>query len=346
MDAPIAAASSSEQAVNPGQFRLAQKLVEAIHQDFQGFHPGYRGVHAQGRYYAGTFTATPEAKHLSRAVHLQGEPIPVTVRHSNSKSGCPWGPSTSVSMSTKFFLPDGTTTDIVALPLPLFPARTPDEVLEVLEVARPDPASGKTDMDKVWKFIGARPWIAHAAGLAQKVPASVSLAQTAFNPLHAFRFVNAAEEVVYARYHWEPEAGVAGQTLEELQKQPASYLFDELDERLSRGPVAFHLVLELAGDGDPTDDPSAPWPEGRPRVTIGRLEVRRATTVEEIGDPIMMHDPTRVTDGIELSNDPILAARRGIYEVSVAQRTGGWKGRQASLVLGGCPFLGDPGASK
>ena len=28
---------------------------------------------------------------------------------------------------------------------------------------------------------------------------------------------------------------------------------------------------------------------------------------------------TRVTDGIELSDDPILVARRGIYEVSVAR---------------------------
>ena len=66
----------------------------------------------------------------------------------------------------------------------------------------------------------------------------------------------------------------------------------------------------------------------------------RPTTTEEIGDPVMMHDPTRVTDGIELSDDPILAARRGIYEVSVAHRTGGWKGHQASLDRAGCPFGG------
>ena len=45
----------------------------------------------------------------------------------------------------------------------------------------------------------------------------------------------------------------------------------------------------------------------------------------------MVHDPTRVTDGIETSDDPILHARRGIYETSVAHRTGGWKGREAAL---------------
>jgi len=30
--------------MNPSQYRLASELVELIHEDFQGFHPGYRGV--------------------------------------------------------------------------------------------------------------------------------------------------------------------------------------------------------------------------------------------------------------------------------------------------------------
>jgi catalase len=73
-------------------------------------------------------------------------------------------------------------------------------------------------------------------------------------------------------------------------------------------------------------------------VIIGRLEIIRTTTVEEIGDPVMLHDPTRLTDGIEASDDPVLAVRRGVYELSVAYRTGGWKGRLAALQRGGSPF--------
>jgi catalase len=65
------------------QYRLASKLDEMVHEVSQGFHPGYR-VHAQGRYYAAIFKATPEAKKLSRAVHLQGQPIPASVRHTHS----------------------------------------------------------------------------------------------------------------------------------------------------------------------------------------------------------------------------------------------------------------------
>ncbi len=56
--------------MNHGQFYKATELVELIHQNFDGFHPGARAVHARGRFYAGTFTATPAARTLSRAAHF------------------------------------------------------------------------------------------------------------------------------------------------------------------------------------------------------------------------------------------------------------------------------------
>ena len=117
----------------------------------------------------------------------------------------------------------------------------------------------------------------------------------------------------------------------ELQRRPSDYLYEELEERLRSGAVAFTLVLELAEDGDATDDSTALWAEGRERVTVGRLELTHRTTEEELGDAVMVHDATRVTDGIEVSDDPILNARRGIYAASVASRTGGWQRQQQAV---------------
>jgi hypothetical protein len=146
----------------------------------------------------------------------------------------------------------------------------------------------------------------------QSQPAVVSFAQASYRPFHTYYFVNAAGMGRWARYHWEPEAGVAGQPVEELAKQPHDYLYEEFERRLLAGPVAFRLKLELAQDGDPVDDPSAIWPDGRERVVVGRLELIRPITEREIGDPVMMQDPTAVTDGIEISpDDQIIAARRG-----------------------------------
>jgi catalase len=123
---------------------------------------------------------------------------------------------------------------------------------------------------------------------------------------------------------------VLGQPVANLDQASPDLLFNELEERLKKGPAEFDLVLELAEAGDPLNDATALWPEGRKRVVIGRLSLTEPTTEEEIGDPVMNHDPTALTDGIEPTDDPILQIRRGVYEVSAAQRSGGWRG--------GCPF--------
>jgi catalase len=308
----------------------SEQLVDLLHKTF-GFHPGWRAVHGLGRIYAGTFTATPEAKQYTRAVHMQGDTIPVTVRYSYSFPEMPNRPAEAQSgMATKFYLPNGQVTDLIALSRTLFPFRTPEEVLDLLMHIR-DPATGEVDPARFQAWFADHPASARAVQIIQSERPSASFAQAEFHSVHAFRFTNADEETRYARYHWIPEAGHATTTPEELRQRGEAYLFEELEERLRGGPVAFSLVLQLAEEGDPTDDTSAPWPDDREIVTIGRMELTRPTSNEEIGDPVMLHDPTRVTDGIETSDDPILQARRGVYEASVAHRTGGWKGREGAL---------------
>ena len=325
-------ASPTKGAVNRGEFYKADQLVEAIHLSLGGYHPGFRAVHALGRFYAGTFTANAAGRELSRAAHFQGTPVPVTARVSYG-SGDPDKPSTKVTaIATRFYLPDGTVTDLIGISLPAFPARTPDEVIEILEAVRPDAATNAPDLAKVQAFMATHPATARVVKLVQEQLSPVSFAQTQLRPLHAFRFVDADDVGRWARYHWEPEAGVAGQSEADLALQPTGFLFDEFERRLQEGPVAFTLDLQLAQDGDPLDDVTALWPEDRQRVTVGRLELTRPISLEEIGNPVMMHDPTRVTDGIEVSlDDEIMAARRGAYLASVAQRTGGWQ-RQSPVL--------------
>ena len=58
------------------------------------------------------------------------------------------------------------------------------------------------------------------------------------------------------------------------------------------------------------------WPDGRDVVVAGRLDLTGLADAEPL-----IFDPTRVTDGIECSDDPILHARSAAYGVSYAQRT-------------------------
>jgi catalase len=69
------------------------------------------------------------------------------------------------------------------------------------------------------------------------------------------------------------------------------------------------------------DDPWAVWPAERRRITAGTLEVTGLDTEREKGDDVLVFDPTRVVDGIELSDDPVLRFRSDAYRESVARRT-------------------------
>ena len=96
----------------------------------------------------------------------------------------------------------------------------------------------------------------------------------------------------------------------------------ELSARLEREPVAFTLVVRIAAEGDPIDDPTAAWQEERETVEAGRLELTEAGSDRERDGDVLVFDPTRLTDGIEPSDDPILNFRPLAYSVSIERRSG------------------------
>jgi catalase len=223
-------------------------------------------------------------------------------------------------MAVKFYLPDGTT-DIVALSLPAFFTRTPEDLLAFNEARRPDPATGQPDVEKVGEYLAAHPEAVPAvtAAITHAIPASY--ATLAYHGLHAFGFIAADGMVRYGRYHLVPSGGEASLTEEEAATQSPDYLREELVDRVARVPAAFDVQVQLAGEGDPLHDPTAGWPDDRKVVLLGRLEVTALAYDRERDGDVLVFDPTRVPDGICLTDDPILLARPGAYSVSVARRT-------------------------
>src|SRR4051794_20156031 len=107
---------------------LSERLVDALNGAY-GVHAGHRAAHAKGLLCAGSFTATAEASELSRAVHLRGDPVRAHVRFSNG-GGDPSVPDTTRDargMAVKLYLPDGSTTDVIGITLPVFFVRTPED---------------------------------------------------------------------------------------------------------------------------------------------------------------------------------------------------------------------------
>jgi catalase len=302
---------------------LAEDAVDAMN-EASGRHPGHRAGHAKGTLLSGTFTATPEAVRLTRAVHMQGDPVRATVRVSNAggNPGVPDYAKEGRGLAVKQYLSDGTKTDFVAVSTPVFVVRTPEDFVELNRLRKPDPETGRPDMERLGAWLGehpeALPAIQHTLG--RDLPASY--AQIAYNGLHAYRWVNADGEARFVRFGWQPEAGEATISDEEAREGGPDYLQEEIVRRIEGGPVAFRLVVRLAEEGDPIDDPTAAWPDEREAVEVGRLEVTGPEEEREKGDDVLVFDPTRVVDGIELSDDPILNFRPKAYSVSVERRSG------------------------
>jgi catalase len=304
---------------------LWEEIVDALQAISGGPHPGFRAVHAKGTICEGTFTATPEAKRVSRAAHLQGEPVETTVRFSNA-SGHPRTPDADLlagrGMAVKFHLPDGEATDIASVPLVVFLARTPEDFLEMSRARIPDPETGQPDPEKLGAYLAAHPETAAALqkGIPKLAP-TTSFATSDFRALHAFGLVDADGGLHWGRYTWEPEAGTEHLTDEQREAASRNYLQEEIRERLADGIVRFTLEFTLANEGDTLDDPTVEWEGDHEVVELGELEVIRVVEDAETPDNPIVFDPMRLTDGIEPSDDPILAGRPKAYSVSIERRS-------------------------
>ena len=300
------------------------QLVETM-RALAGSHPGFRPVHAKGIVCAGTFRGTREARRISRALHLQGQAIPTIVRFSNG-SGNPDvhdGLANLRALAVKFQLPDGQQADILANSIEGFPARTPEDLLAFLQAQLPDPVTGQPVPDALPRFLDSHPAArAFLERLMQK-PVPASYGQASYHGEHAFVFTAADGMRRFGRYHWRPEAGEAYLSPDEASQRSANFLREELESRLRNGPVVFRLLLQLAAESDPTDDVTALWPADRSLVELGRLEVTAISPTSAADERRLVFDPTNLTDGINLSADPILLVRSTAYSISYDDRSQG-----------------------
>jgi catalase len=297
---------------------LAEQVVDAIN-DISGRHDGHRAAHAKGTLLRGTFI--PSGSGLTTAAHMGDDSVHVTARCSNG-GGDPAIPDYAQEgrgLAIKFYLPDGSKTDIVALSLPCFFARTPEDFLAFTRARKPDPETGKPDLEKVGAWLGEHPEAGPAIQAALSSEPPESYATVLYNSIHAFKWIAPDGTERWVRYRFEPEAGERSLSMEDAKARGRDYLQEEI---VARDSAAFRMVVVIAGDGDDPGDPTVAWPDDRERVEVGRLELSGPDTEREQGDDVLVFDPTRVTDGIELSDDEILRFRPRAYATSVTRRSG------------------------
>jgi len=299
---------------------LSKDLLQQFDTVF-GLHPGFRPAHAKGVMLMGKFTPSTAAASLTRAPHMNRPSTPVTVRFSNS-TGVPLVPDNDPhanprGMAIRFQLAEHVHTDIIGHSTDGFPTRTGQEFLEFLRaLASSDPS--KPSPSPIETFLGTHPKA--LAFVQAPKPAPSSFARESYFGVTAMRFTNKAGVSRYGRYRVIPEAGIDHLPDAIAAAKNPNFLFDELTERIARGPIAFHLLAQLANDGDIVDDATTHWPEERTLLDLGAITLAEPVADNAHEQQHIIFDPIPRVDGIDPSADPLLELRAAVYLLSGRRR--------------------------
>lgn len=285
-----------------------------------GVHPGFRRNHAKGICVVGYFQSSGQARALSSASVFSASRTPVVGRFA-LPAGNPYAPDSAVpirSLALRFTQADGQQWRTGMNSMPFFPVGTVEAFYQQQVASAPDPATGKPDPAKLQQFFASHPEAAPFLAWVKTARPSASFATESYNGINAFYLVNAAGQRQAVRWGVVPD----GQA--DSQPGPAGgkdFLQDDLAQRLAQGPVRWHLLLTLAEPGDPVDDASKAWPAERRQVDAGMLVLEGTQPQDDGQCRDINYDPLVLPNGIQASNDPLLAARSAAYASSYLRRT-------------------------
>lgn len=302
----------------------ADQVVSAIEGTF-GVTPGERRNHIKGTCAAGEFVGTPEAAAYSNSAMFSGKTVPVVARLSVS-GGNPKAPDTAKNargMALEFKLPGGNLQHMTMLNTPMFGAANPQTFLDLMIATKPDPATGKPDPEKVKAFKASHPDnLLQATFLASNNPPT-NYANSAYFGVHTFKFIKDKNKTTLVRWRFVPQDGEQRLSDDELKSMPPNFLEQRLVERAKQGPVRWDMMVTIGVAGDPEDNPTLAWPDGRKEVKAGTLTISSAVAQKGAECEKINFDPLVMAAGIEPTNDPILLFRSPAYAISFAKRQSG-----------------------
>ena len=278
-----------------------------------GPQPGFRKNHAKGICFNAEFKASKETKALSRSALFDGKSHPVIGRFSDAGGVPNMSDAKNVprGMALQFDLGKAGIQNMSMLNIPVFIVSTPEGFLESLKAATPELQAvfkkNHPEAQPFFEYVGSHEPIA-------------SFATSSYYSLHAFELLNAKKKSQFIRWQFVPEAGEKFLTKDETAKIDPNYLFTDLKERAGKAPMKWKMVGTLAQKEDSLTDPTKIWPADRKKITLGEMTVSKVE--DQIGGPCntINYDPTRLVDGMAISEDPVLKFRSPAYAISFGKR--------------------------
>jgi len=225
-------------------------------------------------------------------------------------------------MALLFKLPDGEEWRTGMNNIPVFPVNSAEGFYDLLLASAPNPVTGKPDPAKMSAFLAGHPESAKAIQLIRSQPVSSGFADSSYNSLDAFRFINAKGTVLPVRWSMVPVQPFQPLNPAMPRESDTNQLFDALIADIHSHALQWHLIITVGQPGDQTADATLPWPPDRQRVDVGTLNIEHVESEDTSPARDINFDPLVLPNGMAGSDDPLLSARSAAYAESFTRREG------------------------
>jgi catalase len=333
-------------------FILREKITHFDHERIPE-----RVVHARGAGAHGFFQVYEPLTDLTRA-HFLSDPAlrtPVFVRFSTV--GGSRGSADTVrdvrGFATKFYTEEGNY-DLVGNNMPVFFIQDAIKFPDFVHAVKPEPRNeipqASSAHDSFWDFVSLTPESTHMVlWLMSDRALPRSYATMEGFGVHTYRFIDAAGESKFVKFHWKPVAGMHSLVWDEAQKlagKNADFNRADLWESIELGNFPeYELGIQVFDDAqaDSFDfdvlDPTKLIPEELiPVRRVGKMTLNRNpdnffAETEQIAFCV-----SHVVPGIDFSKDPLLQGRIFSYLDTQLSRLGGPNFHQIPINRPVCPF--------
>ncbi|TAV48285.1 catalase [Rhizobium leguminosarum] len=316
-----------------------------------------RVVHARGYGAHGYFETYESLAAYTRADLFQrpGEKTPAFVRFSTvagSKGSSDLARDVR-GFAVKLYTQQGNW-DLVGNNIPVFFIQDAIKFPDVIHSVKPEPdkefPQAQSAHDNFWDFITLTPESMHMIMWVMSdraIPRSFRFME-GFG-VHTFRFVNAADESTFVKFHWKPKLGLQSVAWNEAVKingaDPDFHRRDLWQAIQSGAFPEWELCVQLF-DQDFADtfdfdilDPTKLIPEEiLPVKPIGRLVLDRMPENFFAETEQVAFMTQNVPPGIDFSNDPLLQGRNFSYLDTQLKRLGGPNFTHLPINAPKCPF--------
>lgn len=293
-----------------------------------------RVVHARGTGAHGVFTATNSLADLTKAkVFTTGAVTPVFVRFSSVTHGnhAPETLRDPRGFATKFYTCEGNW-DLVGNNFPTFFIRDAIRFPDMVHALKPDPRTNLDNDARRFDFFSHVPEATRTlTELYSNAGTPASYREMNGNGVHAYKFVNAANQIHYVKFHWKSLQGIRNLSPRDAASRLANdynQITQDLVAHIDKGRFPkWDLYVQVLKpeelkryDFDPLDATKV-WPDV-PFRKAGQMVLNRnpANVFQETEQVAMA--PSNLVPGIEPSEDRLLQGRLFSYVDAQMYRLG------------------------